>query len=74
MQPINSWADVIESHAQQVPTRLEYYPPLGMSSDIPLVKLPSDVVDEGSEYWRNTLVGYFVEKWLPFLVVQNIER
>ncbi|XP_052192159.1 uncharacterized protein LOC127801259 [Diospyros lotus] len=27
VQPINSWADVIECHIQRVPTRLEYFPP-----------------------------------------------
>ena len=36
--------------------QLEYFPPSSMSSDIPLVKLPSDVVDECAAYWRNTLV------------------
>ena len=73
VQPIKSRVNVTEAQDQRVLARLEYFPPSGMSSDILLVKLPSDV-DECLKYWRNTLVGYFVEKRLPFPVVQNITR
>lgn len=45
-----------------------------MPSEIPLVKLPSDIIEECFEYWKNTLVRYFIEKRLPFPVVQNIAK
>ena len=60
--PNKSWADVADAGAHRTPTRLEFFPPSGTQFEIPLVKLPSDVVDECTEYWMNTLVGYFIEK------------
>ena len=74
MRPIKSWANVIEGRAQCVPTHLKYFSPSGMPSKIPLVKLYSDVIEECFEYWKNALVGYFIEKRLPFPVVQNIAK
>ena len=48
--------------------------PLGTQSKIPLIKLPSNVIEKCSNYWINTLVDYFVENQLPFSVVQSIAK
>ena len=36
------------------------------------VSPPIEVAEEGSEIWRNTLVGYFIGKRLPYQVVNSI--
>ena len=69
LQQNKSWANITDARAHRPPTRLEFFPPSGTQSEIPLIKLPSDVIDECTEYWMNTLVGYFIEKRVPFLVV-----
>ncbi|XP_052201561.1 uncharacterized protein LOC127807600 [Diospyros lotus] len=74
LHPKKSWAEVADVRTHRSPTRLDFFPPSGTQSEIPLVKLPSDVIDECTEYWMNTLVGYFIEKRLPFPVVQNIAK
>lgn len=50
LQPKKSWADVVDVKAHRSPMRLEFFLPLGTQSEIPLVKLPSDVIDECTEY------------------------
>ncbi|KAK3221994.1 hypothetical protein Dsin_009019 [Dipteronia sinensis] len=32
-----------------------------------------EVAEDGSKAWKNCLVGYFIEKKLPFSLVNNIE-
>jgi len=74
VQQKKSWADIADVRGHRPPTRLEFFPPSGTQSEIPFIKLPSDVIDECTEYWMNTLVGYFIEKRVPFPAVQNIAK
>lgn len=74
IQPNKSWANITEDRVHRAPTRLDYFPPLGTLSDIPFVQLPGGVIEKCTEFWKNTLVGYFIEKRFPFPVVQNIAK
>ncbi|KAK3189533.1 hypothetical protein Dsin_029094 [Dipteronia sinensis] len=53
------------------PMNLKYYQPFH-SGNRKCVSPPLEVAENGSKAWKNCLVGYFIEKKLPFSLVNNI--
>ncbi|KAK0570959.1 hypothetical protein LWI29_009030 [Acer saccharum] len=53
------------------PMNLKFYQPL-QSGNRKCVSPPMEVAKDGSKAWKNCLVGYFIEKKLPFSLVNNI--
>ncbi|KAK3189539.1 hypothetical protein Dsin_029100 [Dipteronia sinensis] len=53
------------------PMNLKYYQPF-QSGNRKCVSHPMEVAEDGSKAWKNCLVGYFIEKKLPFSLVNNI--
>ena len=51
--------------------KLQFIPPNIVDGRIK-VSPPIEVAEEGSAVWRNTLVGYFIGKRLPYQVVNSI--
>ena len=41
------------------------------SGNIKKVEIPVTTIEEGSKEWESTLVGYFLDKKLPYTLVQN---
>ncbi|KAF9587518.1 hypothetical protein IFM89_003555 [Coptis chinensis] len=65
-----SWSSLfIESQFYYVFTNMEYYEPTGKDG---ISEVPNHIVEEGENVWKHYLVGYFIEKRLPFLVVKNM--
>ena len=65
---------IVDSSGPRIPTRLEYIPPQVSATGIPMVHLLEDVIEEGSEHWRNSLVGYFIEIIYNFLWRNPLQR
>ncbi|KAF9620337.1 hypothetical protein IFM89_011072 [Coptis chinensis] len=40
--------------------------------EVDVMDVPSDILEEGVELWKDHLVGFFVDKRLPFPVVKSI--
>ena len=55
------------------PMNLKFYQPL-QSGNRKCVSPPMEVAEDGSKAWKNCLVGYFIEKKLPFSFVNNIAK
>ncbi|KAK3193227.1 hypothetical protein Dsin_024537 [Dipteronia sinensis] len=53
------------------PVNLKYYQPF-QSGNRKCVSPPMEVAEDSSKAWKNCLVGYFIEKKLPFSLVNNI--
>ncbi|KAK3212588.1 hypothetical protein Dsin_017294 [Dipteronia sinensis] len=53
------------------PMNLKYYQPF-QSGNRKCVSPPMEVAEDGSKAWKNWLVDYFIEKKLPFSLVNNI--
>ncbi|KAK3229875.1 hypothetical protein Dsin_001756 [Dipteronia sinensis] len=53
------------------PMNLKLYQPF-QSRNRKCVSPPLEVAEDGSKAWKNCLVGYFIEKNLPFSLVNNI--
>ncbi|KAK3184889.1 hypothetical protein Dsin_032175 [Dipteronia sinensis] len=53
------------------PMNLKYYQPFH-SGNRKCLSPPLEVTENGSKAWKNCLVGYFIEKKLPFSLVNNI--
>ncbi|KAK2649526.1 hypothetical protein Ddye_017015 [Dipteronia dyeriana] len=53
------------------PMNLKYFQPFH-SGNRKCVSPPLEVAKNGSKAWRNCLVGYFIEKKLPFYLIDNI--
>ena len=77
-----SFAAVVSGHVpptkehealSKVDVALSYFPPSRVNGRI-RVKLPKSVSDVGERLWRNTLVGYFLGRIPPFLLVQRIAK
>lgn len=68
-----SWVNIIK-RGTSCDKKLEYIPPYIQESGIPRIQFSKDVIQEGSQYWRSTLVGYFIENHLSFQVVRSLAR
>jgi len=56
---------------QEFSKRLEYFPPRIQANGILMIRYTEDVIEEGFENWKSTLVGCFIEKTPSFPVVQS---
>ncbi|KAI8551298.1 hypothetical protein RHMOL_Rhmol06G0174900 [Rhododendron molle] len=68
------WVDVVApSLCASASSRmnLSYFPPQLRDSKV-VVCPPQDVVDQGSDLWSDCIVGYFLDKKVPFPLVKNI--
>lgn len=68
------WVDVVapfscDSTSSRM--NLSYFPPQLRDSKV-VVCPPQDVVDQGSDLWTDCIVGYFLDKKVPFPIVKNI--
>ncbi|KAF7113421.1 hypothetical protein RHSIM_RhsimUnG0127600 [Rhododendron simsii] len=66
------WVDVV-APASIASSRmhLSYFPPQIRESKV-VVCPPQDVIDQGSDRWNDCVVGYFLDKRVPFPLVKNI--
>ena len=60
----------MESNGPHILSKLEYTKTL--KDGILRVRLRLDIVEENIINWINSLMGYFIDKHLPFPVVQSI--
>lgn len=50
---------------------LEFFPPSMVGQKITVIP-PASVVEVGAAHWKNCIVGYFVDKTLPFFAVKSM--
>ncbi|KAG5545007.1 hypothetical protein RHGRI_017464 [Rhododendron griersonianum] len=68
------WAEVVappSSTSSSSHMNLSYYPPQLRDAKV-VVCPPQEVIDLGSELWTDCVVGYFLDKKVPFPIVKNI--
>ncbi|KAG5535909.1 hypothetical protein RHGRI_023626 [Rhododendron griersonianum] len=68
------WVDVVAPFSYDSTSssmNLSYFPPQLRDSKV-VVCPPQDVVDQGSDLWTDCIVGYFLDKKVPFPIVKNI--
>ncbi|XP_052208514.1 uncharacterized protein LOC127812192 isoform X2 [Diospyros lotus] len=65
---------LVDSGNLRIHKKLGFYPPINFPADGPTVCFSEEVIDRGVNYWKNTLIGYFIDSQLPFQVVQSIAR
>ncbi|KAG5545182.1 hypothetical protein RHGRI_017610 [Rhododendron griersonianum] len=68
---VSSWKDVVSPAMEVKRLALQYFPPTSVNDRI-LVTPPSGLGEAGVEKWKNCMVGFFLDKKLPFLSVQSI--
>ncbi|KAG5561747.1 hypothetical protein RHGRI_004708 [Rhododendron griersonianum] len=68
----SSWKDtVIGLVKSKKKMRMQFFSPTIMNDKIQVCS-PEEVESQGVGKWENCLVGYFIDKKLPFSAVQNI--
>ena len=63
-----SWAFVVNQNTA-TDFKLSYVKPRDLANRH-IVKVPKEVVSEGSRKWECTLIGYFIGKKLPYTLVK----
>ena len=65
-----SWADLLKSN-RNVRFPMTFYKP-EESKQRGKIDMPVAITKDGSKKWENTLVGYFIDKKLPYTLVSNV--
>lgn len=74
LPPPVSWKDVVASDSPLFPRmNLRYCPP-SIVNDKLCVTIPEGVDVPGVDKWKDWVVGYFVDRKLPFTAVQSIAK
>ncbi|KAF7126514.1 hypothetical protein RHSIM_Rhsim11G0120400 [Rhododendron simsii] len=74
LSPPLPWKDVVASDSPLFPRmNLRYCPP-SIVNDKLCVTIPEGVDVSGVDKWKDWVVGYFVDRKLPFTVVQSIAK
>ncbi|KAI8528923.1 hypothetical protein RHMOL_Rhmol12G0185800 [Rhododendron molle] len=68
-QPL--WTEVVTQPRVSSRMHFSYHPPLIKEARV-VVCPPPEVIDAGVARWSKSVVGYFLDKKLPFIAVQNI--
>lgn len=66
------WKEVVTNSGKSAPhMQFQYFPPVVEEDEI-LVSPPPEVEEAGALSWSNCVVGYFLDKKLPFYAVDSI--
>lgn len=68
-QPL--WTAVVTQQRISPQMKFSYHPPQIKEARV-VVCPPTEVIDAGVARWSKSVVGYFLDKKLPFIAVQNI--
>ncbi|KAI8527740.1 hypothetical protein RHMOL_Rhmol12G0097800 [Rhododendron molle] len=68
-QPL--WSEVVTQQRISPRMQFSYHPPQIKEAKV-VVCPPPEVIDAGVARWRKSVVGYFLDKKLPFIAVQTI--
>ncbi|KAF7127311.1 hypothetical protein RHSIM_Rhsim11G0061400 [Rhododendron simsii] len=66
-----SWTEVVTHQRISPQMKFSYHPPQIKEARV-VVCPPTEVIDAGVARWSKCVVGYFLDKKLPFIAVQNI--
>ncbi|KAI8573288.1 hypothetical protein RHMOL_Rhmol01G0266700 [Rhododendron molle] len=66
-----SWSAVVAQNSGSSRMKLSYHHPQVKEAKL-VVCPPAEVIEAGVAQWSNCLVGYFLDKKLPYIGVQNI--
>lgn len=66
-----SWKDKVASDLSSARMSLQYYPPCVLNDKL-VVNPPVEIEISGVSKWKDCVVGYFVDKKLPFMAVKKI--
>ncbi|KAG5544422.1 hypothetical protein RHGRI_016994 [Rhododendron griersonianum] len=71
VSPKPTWTDVVTQDPSGPRMKLSFHPPQVKEARV-VVCPPEDVVEAGIAKWNNCVVGYFLDKKLPFGAISNI--
>ncbi|KAG5565975.1 hypothetical protein RHGRI_001788 [Rhododendron griersonianum] len=69
--PPVSWKDKVVEGVSAPRMDLQFFPPAIVNEKI-VVQPPEEVVTLGNEKWKDCVVGYFIDRKLPFTTVKSI--
>ena len=65
----SSWTSLFKESPEQT-FKIQYFKPDPKQRDI--VSIPETTISQGSIGWENTIMGYFLDKKLPYSLVHNV--
>lgn len=69
--PKPTWTEIVASKQDGPRMKLSYHPPQIKEARV-VVCPPPEVVEAGTSQWKDCVVGYFLDKQLPFSAVESI--
>ncbi|KAG5529142.1 hypothetical protein RHGRI_029723 [Rhododendron griersonianum] len=69
--PKPTWTEIVASKQDGPRMKLSYHPPQIKEARV-VVCPPPEVVEAGVSQWKDCVVGYFLDKQLPFSAVESI--
>jgi len=69
-KPSTSWADLLKSNRNLNFSMTFYKPEEGKQRG--KIDMQVAITKDGSKKWENTVVGYFIDKKLPYTLVSNV--